>query len=71
MAPSTCRHCAKEIIRDPGVDRFRSTELDIAIDRMACTVAPDRHHQPAEPEMRRITPQAPPQEPEFRTGDVP
>jgi len=71
MAPSICRHCNKDLVLQPGTGRYRSTELDIAVDRMACTVAPDRHHQPTEPEMRRITVRAPEVEPDLRTGQLP
>lgn len=68
--PKTCRHCGKVIVLQPGTNRHRSTEHDVAVDRMKCENAPDRRHQPAQPKMRPVLVQAPPQERQFRTGDA-
>lgn len=67
-----CVRCGKAIVLQPGTGRWRSTEFDVAVDRMACENASDRHHQPAEQaEMRRILPRVPPAQPQFRTADLP
>lgn len=76
--PCECVHCDKRIVQQPGTDRWRSTEHGLAIDRMKCEAAPDRHHKPREatteaPQhlpFNRVTLQwAGSWEPDFRTGD--
>lgn len=78
--PSECAQCGKRIVQQSGTDRWRSTELGLAVDRMKCEVAPDRHHKPrdaaAEPPQHlpfnRVTlPWIGTGQPEFRTGDLP
>lgn len=70
-SPQTCRHCSKGIVKDPGVDRYRSTDLNIAVDRMKCDVASDHHHQPVwQDAMQRVVVHVPPTESEVRAGDL-
>ena len=71
-SPQTCRHCRKRIVKDSGVDRYRSTDLNIAVDRMKCEVAYDHHHQPVEQDaMQRVVVHVPPAEPDLQAGDLP